>query len=334
VRLVENKYLIQFSNIQSFKIRYAFKNKHLIDVFGTEFERALEETHGGQLFNFPTTHINFNYSDVFSNIDFDILKTPVCKLRDVAFEFLNENKPSLVSALNLRELVNGIQENYNYVPYHSFSHSFAVMHLFHIMISKINESHQLYDKNTLFVCYIACLGHDLNHKSKNNGYHISIKSKYSLVSFNQSVLEKHHIKTLFSLLKNEKMDIFHNYNSEELAYVRKLIIENILSTDILNHKSFLAKFEQMKLDSDKESHLFFTQILTQASDIGNGASTFPNYMEWARLITQEFDFQTELEAKRGLKINEFMKYSGVRNFIDNQIGFYSGLIRHVSRSPL
>ena len=332
--MIENKHLANFSAPQAFKINYLFKHKKIIDAFTSEFEKTVEKSWGQPLFCNSIPELRYDHVSVFRNIDFDSLNTPIVKLRNLAFEFLNENRPFCVSAGTLKSLVHSIQDNYRYVPYHNFAHGFSVMHLFHILSSKINVDNQLFDKTTLFACYLACLAHDLGHRSKNNAYNTSVKSKYALVSFNQSVMEKHHVKRLFKLLKSEKMDVFANYSVEELANSRSVIIENILATDILNHHTCLKKLESLQIGNQPTDNLLVGKILTQAADIGNSTANFANYLDWARLITQEFDSQTVAEDKRSLKINEFMKYSGVRNFIDNQIGFSSEIIRDVSSSTL
>ena len=82
IKFIENKYLSSFSAIQAFKIRYVFKKKHIIEAFNNEFERTINKICGKFLFDFSNNIINTDFKINFSNIDYEILKTPICKLRD------------------------------------------------------------------------------------------------------------------------------------------------------------------------------------------------------------------------------------------------------------
>lgn len=52
----------------------------------------------------------------------------------------------------------------------------------------------------LFFLLIAALGHDLNHRGRNNAYYVKKKSQYALMYSNQGVLENMHISTLFRIM--------------------------------------------------------------------------------------------------------------------------------------
>lgn len=331
--LIENKYLSHFSAIQAFKLKYTFLKKKIIPAFESEFERTLELACNRPLFNLPSS-ISNQHDSVFQDIDFETLKTPIITLRSLSLEFLNQNKPRNVSLSSLTNLVTGIQGKYKYIPYHGFAHGFGVMHMFNLFISAIQNQRTVLEHNSLFICYLSCLAHDIGHKSKNNSYNIAVKSKYALRSLNHSIMEKHHIQSLFKLLKNKEMDVFKQFDIEEASSARKLIIDIILATDMLVHKEHLNKFSVFEIDSDPKNNLFLAEICIQAADIGNSVYSFSSYLEWARLITQEFDSQTLSESKRGIKINEFMKFSGARNFVDNQLGFNCFIIRHVFSSVI
>lgn len=58
------------------------------------------------------------------------------------------------------------------------------------------------------------------------------------------MLEQHHIATTFKILLNEKYNIFMNISVETVKEIRKLMISNILYTDMKEHFALLGDFEK------------------------------------------------------------------------------------------
>lgn len=65
------------------------------------------------------------------------------------------------------------------------------------------------------------------------------------------------------------------------------------------------------------------EIFLHGSDIGNPCTPMDIYLNWAYLVTEEFNYQTIKENKAGLSITAFMKYKDEKTFIDSQISFCS-----------
>ena len=57
--------------------------------------------------------------------------------------------------------------------------------------------------------------------------------------------------------------------------------------------------------------------LIHACDIGNPCLKFESYMNWSYLVTQEFNDQTEREARLGMDVTGFLKYK-------DKVTFYNG----------
>lgn len=275
-----------------------------------------------------------NFSKVFANLDFDMLNTPIFKLEMFAFEFLNDCRPANVSALCLKSLIRAISSKYNYVPYHSFTHGFSVMHMFQYILGTIEKEQTILSSDEAFVCFIGCLAHDIGHKAKNNSYNVAKKSKFALTALDESVMERHHLATLFKLLKRPENDIFAKLQPAEFSKMKKLLIGLILSTDVTKHKNQLQKLSSLDVWAEGSDKKVVAEVLIEASDIGNSVLKPPQYFEWARLITQEFHSQTEAESKKQLRVSEFMRYKGIRGFIDSQIAFNSELKRYVCDANL
>jgi hypothetical protein len=57
------------------------------------------------------------------------------------------------------------------------------------------------------------------------------------------VLEQHHAATTFKLLSKEKTNLLINVKSDDMKLIRRLMISNILATDIKEHFNLLSRFE-------------------------------------------------------------------------------------------
>ena len=79
--------------------------------------------------------------------------------------------------------------------------------------------------------------HDMDHPGTNNLFETKCKSKLAILYNDQAVLEHHHAASLFFLLENVKHDCDIMVDLPELDRNegRKIIIENILGTDMSKH---------------------------------------------------------------------------------------------------
>lgn len=84
---------------------------------------------------------------------------------------------------------------------------------------------------------ISGAAHDMDHPGTNNLFEIKTKSKLAILYNDVSVLENHHSASFFFMIENEKHDcnIFRNLPPAEVAECRKMILENILCTDMSKH---------------------------------------------------------------------------------------------------
>ena len=79
---------------------------------------------------------------------------------------------------------------------------------------------------------IAAICHDVDHTGRTNAFEIAKISKLSLKFNDESVLENHHASTTFKILCNENYNILADLSDEIFKSVRKLVISNILATDM------------------------------------------------------------------------------------------------------
>jgi hypothetical protein len=89
--------------------------------------------------------------------------------------------------------------------------------------------------NDIFFTLISGAAHDMDHPGTNNMYEIKCESKLAILYNDQSVLENHHAASFFFLLDNEKYDCMSELSDKERLDGRKIILENILGTDMTKH---------------------------------------------------------------------------------------------------
>jgi hypothetical protein len=79
------------------------------------------------------------------------------------------------------------------------------------------------------------LCHDVDHTGRTNPFEIASSSKLAIRYNDESVLENHHVSTMFKILLKEKYNILSNLTNEEYNTIRKYSIVNILGTDMKKH---------------------------------------------------------------------------------------------------
>jgi len=67
-------------------------------------------------------------------------------------------------------------------------------------------------------------------------------------------------------------------------------------------------------------------VLIHACDVGSFAYDFDHYLNWALLISQEFNDVTVAEARENLPVTGFKKFSSWTGFLKGQVGFCNFMI--------
>lgn len=120
--------------------------------------------------------------------------------------------------LNISGIIHTICEEYNIVPYHNFTHGFAVF-LSYFDMSHVKGISKYFDDFSLFFSLIACISHDIGHRKifdnvagNNTLFEVKVKSEISVLFSNISVMEKMHVaKTMEILSRNPKTNtLFEN----------------------------------------------------------------------------------------------------------------------------
>jgi hypothetical protein len=81
----------------------------------------------------------------------------------------------------------------------------------------------------------------LDHTGRTNAFELAKKSKLAIRYNDDSVLENHHVSSMFKIMMRDKCNILANISDEQYRTIRKFAISNILATDMKRH------FELIKL---------------------------------------------------------------------------------------
>lgn len=191
-KYIEVRYLSRFSPTVAFLVKYKFMQREVIDLFqnysyltSDYIQKILRENQP-----FPS---NSYTSSSFLDLSVNIFEIPYSTLLGATQEFFEKRAPTAVDQFRLRNFITTIFHQYNFVPYHNFSHGACVMQLFQNMIDQSESFRKLLSSEEQFIFLLICLCHDNSHPGTNNGYQIKRKTSLSYYFYQKSVLENYHI---------------------------------------------------------------------------------------------------------------------------------------------
>ncbi|KAF2270969.1 HD-domain/PDEase-like protein [Lojkania enalia] len=161
---------------------------------------------------------------------------------------------------------------------------------------------QPFDALTLL---ISAIGHDVGHPGVNNAFLVALNAPLAQLYNDKSVLESFHCAAYSQILRRYWPQAFSD------AAMRKLMISNILATDMGLHFKYMSDLGnlQQKLAHDKgitdgwnvkvkeENKDLTCGLLIKCADICNVARKFEVAATWANILTDEFSNQGVMEQE-------------------------------------
>jgi len=231
------------------------------------------------------------------------------QLIDYAVRILLTARIKLGEEAKVRAFVADMANRYNFVPFHNFTHAFSILHICYLMMKKLEGT---FDQEEELGLLLGALGHDVGHPGLNNAFLKKVKHPFSLPVNDKAILENYHMCATWQVMENHQLL---NGVVEDIEKVRKVMIDSILSTDMMVHFKILEEFK-----TSTETSLLLGVIL-HAADIGNATFNFEGFKEWGLRITQEMQDQYDAEKALGLHPAEFMKYGDEKSYAKGQCGF-------------
>ncbi|XP_023578665.1 calcium/calmodulin-dependent 3',5'-cyclic nucleotide phosphodiesterase 1B [Octodon degus] len=225
-------------------------------------------------------------------------------LKTIVFELLTRHNlisrfkiPTVFLMSFLEALETGYGKYKN--PYHNQIHAADVTQTVHCFLLRTGMVHCLSEIEVLAIIFAAAI-HDYEHTGTTNSFHIQTKSECAILYNDRSVLENHHISSVFRMMQDDEMNIFINLTKDEFVELRALVIEMVLATDMSCHfqqvKSMKTALQQLeRIDKSKA-----LSLLLHAADISHPTKQWSVHSRWTKALMEEFFRQGDKEAELGL----------------------------------
>lgn len=203
-----------------------------------------------------------------------------------------------------------VEKGYRDVPYHNWSHAFAVAHFCYLLLKLVPLTDYLTDLECLSL-FVACLCHDIDHRGTTNSFQVQSKTMLAqLYSSEGSVLERHHFAQTMCILNIENCNIFDALPAQDYQIVLDNMRDFILATDIAQHLRLRKGMEQMTAKgfakTNKHHHYLLSCLAITACDLSDQTKKWPASKQIAGQIYTEFFSQGDLEKAMGNTPNLMM----------------------------
>ena len=175
---------------------------------------------------------------------------------------------------------------------------------------------------TRFALILSGLSHDVGHTGRTNIFEINSLSDLAIRYHDKSVLEQYHASLTIEILRNPRSNILLNFSNEDYRQFRKMIISNILNTDMTEHFKLIKDFESRSSDNkfcrqgrghsfslgEEESDIrLLTGLIVHISDFSGVSKRLPISHQWSSLVNQEFIEQFREEGLKGYPQQSYFK---------------------------
>ena len=215
-------------------------------------------------------------------------------------------------------------------PYHNAVHGADVAHATFWLLNKTDAAHVVGPVDH-FAVLIAAAMHDVKHPGVNNNFLSRTMHPLAMQYNDKAILENMHVSEGLKLAFSDRHDIFGRLTDVEKRYVRKMIIELVLATDMTRHFELINQFKTalsdgLPVDSIKEdTQLSVLRIVMKMADVSNPAKPVDIAVKWTERVIEEFFNQGDRERAAGLDISPFMDRS-TTDVPKTQVGFISFMI--------
>lgn len=249
--------------------------------------------------------LNFNSFDYINN-QFELIDLLI-----QMFEHFDLLHTFHISKDSLNFFLHKSKTEYRNVPYHNFLHAFDVTQMVFYFLTKGDLCKYLTELD-IFSLLISTIGHDICHPGLNNNFQEMTQSPLALTYNDQSILENYHLSNIFQIIYYSGCNLFKNLSQGIVNEIRKVIISNILATDMKYHFEILTLFSNRSKKSKifdrlkSEDRLLLMKLSLKCADVGNPARPYRISKKWTEHVMNEFFLQGDLEKTAGLPVSSFM----------------------------
>lgn len=232
-----------------------------------------------------------------------------------------------------------VYDGYRDNPYHNKLHATDILHKTYFLITNPEIYSKDYPKEgylgdlEVIATLISAAAHDYDHQGCSNKFLAATNSDLSVLYNGRSPLEAHSAASAIRLLLTPGTDFLDGLSRTDFQYIRKLVVEMIMMTDMAYHKNIvdqtvdLAKRSRKGegLRASKMTEADRTLILSatlHVADISNSAKQEEQCDLWVDRLMDEFWKQGDKERKLGIEVTKMPNCDkATTNVAKDQIGF-------------
>eukprot|EP01084_Bolivina_argentea_P313432 542788_1 len=247
------------------------------------------------------------------------------------FEQLNLFEKFSINLHKFESFFSVIQRGYEDNPYHSCLHGADVLINMYFWIQSDHEFRSYLSDLDMIIALLSAACHDYMHPGLTQNFQIATNSDMALKYNGRSVLENMHCSETIRLLLRPEYAIFASLKKSEFRYVRELITDMILGTDMQMHSDHVKKSGELgaldKASIDKEKHTKHVLVVgLHVADIANPCKPWLDCKRWTYMLMEEWFRQGEKEMAMGLEVSPMMDRSKP-NIPRGQVGFIDYIVK-------
>jgi hypothetical protein len=228
--------------------------------------------------------------------------------------------------------------------YHNRAHAASVLHVMNSLLfqggvlevslaaAKGVEEKEHLQKLVTLAALLAAVVHDFEHEGVNNDFMIKTGSEKALRYNDRSPNENHHVAAAWGVLQRQECNFLASLCVEEARTLRKLVVDMVLSTDMVEHGTLLKSFKKVSnsatpfIPTSPEGARLSLQLALKCADLGHISLCWTNHLRWVRLLEDEFFAQGDREAKSGMPEISFLMDRSKPGASDTQVGFFDFVV--------
>jgi len=188
-------------------------------------------------------------------------------------------------------------------PFHNSAHAADVLLNVHLFL----ELHALKSRLTaeeLLVAFFAAIVHCFNHPGTSNAFEQESNSLLTQTFADQSAIEHYRLSGVLSLLATPGFELLSGLSHRQTRNVRALLVDVVLSTDMVHHNTLLRKLDVLMGKRGSVSPLFSSRdvdssllilIALKFAQLRYTAKSWNIHEVWANRMAAEF---SALHSKR------------------------------------
>ena len=292
---------------------------------------ALQSQRRVQNFNWPQRDDEKFGRVKLRSLQFDTLSfssDDLCHLVFQMFQDLGLPRHFELKETKLKTFILSVREAMPVNPYHNWFHVVDVTQAVFSLLLETDLLRRL-DQIQLFALLVSALCHDLDHPGVNNPFLIASRGELAMLYNDRSPLENHHSSLTFRLLHRSDINLLDNLTDADYAIFRKVVINNILATDMGRHSEFASRLNAVTSSAVPTDPQFAMEVLLKYADISSVWRPFDVAQQWGMRVTNEFFEQGDEERRRGMPVSPGMdrrtasRVAVQRGFIDAIVAPYS-----------